>query len=59
MENKRVKKTMISSIITRLFQKKKRETKPRDYEWERFQLTAKEQFRRLKEKGISIPVVTF
>jgi len=59
MINKRVKMTMISNILLKLFQKKKKDTRPRDYEWERFQIVAKDQFRKLKEKGISIPVVTF
>ena len=49
---------MIRKIIDRLFNTKKRETKPRDFEWEKFHATAKEQFERLKEKGLSIPVVT-
>lgn len=49
---------MIRQLISRLFTGKKRETKPRDFEWEKFRSTAKEQFTRLKEKGLSIPVVT-
>lgn len=49
---------MISNLLKRLFGLKKKETKERDFEWERFQKTAKDQFLRLKEKGLSIPVVT-
>lgn len=37
---------------------RRKETKARDFEWERFQKTAREQFQRLKDKGLSIPVVT-
>ena len=49
---------MIRRLIEKLFESKKKETKPRDFEWEKFQKTAKEQFVRLKEKGLNIPVVT-
>lgn len=49
---------MISNLFKKLFNLKRKETKERDFEWERFQKTAKEQFVRLKEKGLSIPVVT-
>lgn len=48
----------IVNILSRVFTKKKKETRPRDYEWERFQKTARQQFIRLKEKGLSIPVMT-
>lgn len=44
--------------LKKLFGIKKKETKERDFEWERFQKSAREQFQRLKDKGISIPVVT-
>ena len=44
-------------IIERIFGRKKK-TSPRDFEWERFQESAKKQFKILKDKGISIPVVT-
>lgn len=37
---------------------KKRESGKRDFEWESVQSVAKEQFLRLKEKGLSIPVMT-
>jgi hypothetical protein len=49
---------MIRALINKFLDSKKRETKPRDYEWERFQQTAKEQFVRLNKKGINIPVMT-
>ncbi len=49
---------MIRRIISKFFAQKKKETKPRDFEWEKFQQVAREQFLRLREKGISIPVVT-
>ena len=49
---------MINNLLKKIFGFKKRETKERDFEWERFQKVAKEQFLRLKEKGLSIPVVT-
>jgi hypothetical protein len=51
-------KNMIIESIKKIFGIRKKETKQRDFEWERFQKTAKEQFQRLKDKGISIPVVT-
>ena len=49
---------MFQKILKKLFGSTKRENKAKDYEWERFQVNAKDQFRRLKEKGLSIPVVT-
>lgn len=49
---------MIKKILEKLFEKKRKETGPRDFEWERFQANAKEQFKKLKDKGLSIPVVT-
>lgn len=48
---------MIKKFLSKIFAKKK-ETKPRDFEWERFQKEAREQFQKLKDKGLSIPVVT-
>jgi hypothetical protein len=48
----------MKKLIEKLFGNKKRETKPIDFEWERFQKNAREQFVRLKKKGLSIPVVT-
>ena len=47
----------MKKIIEKLLGRKKK-TSPRDFEWERFQETAKKQFKILKEKGISIPVIT-
>ncbi len=49
---------MIRKIIEKLIDSKKREAKPRDFEWEKFQKTAREQFEKLRDKGLSIPVVT-
>lgn len=49
---------MIKRILNKIFAAKQKETKPRDFEWERFQQTAKEQFIRLNKKGLSIPVMT-
>lgn len=48
----------MKKFLEKLFEGKKKKTKARDFEWERFQASAKKQFRILKEKGISIPVVT-
>lgn len=45
-------------ILEKIFGDKKKTTKARDFEWEKFQQVAKEQFRKLNDKGISIPVVT-
>lgn len=45
-------------FFEKLFDTNKKETRPRDFEWERFQRMAKEQFKKLKDKGLSIPVVT-
>lgn len=47
----------MKKIIEKLFGRKKR-TLPRDFEWERFQESAKKQFKILKDKGINIPVIT-
>jgi hypothetical protein len=44
-------------ILTRIFGQKKKETRKRDFEWENFQKAAKQQFKNLRDKGISIPVV--
>jgi len=48
----------MKKIFERLFGGKRKITKPRDIEWEKFQESAKKQFRLLKDKGLSIPVVT-
>lgn len=45
-------------ILERLFDSKKKKTEARDFEMEKFQQMAKEQFKRLKDKGLSIPIVT-
>jgi len=47
----------MKKILDKIFGRKKK-MGPRDFEWERFQETAKKQFKILKDKGISIPVVT-
>lgn len=49
---------MFRKLYRELFPKMSKVTRKRDFEWERFQATAKDQFLRLKEKGLSIPVVT-
>ena len=49
---------MLKTILQKLLGLKIKENIKRDYEWEKFQEVAKEQFRRLKDKGLSIPVVT-
>lgn len=49
----------MQNIFKALFGKNEKQAKERDFEWERFQRIAKEQFIKLKEKGISIPVMTF
>lgn len=49
----------MQNILKALLGKNERETKERDFEWERFQKVAKNQFMKLKEKGLSIPVMTF
>jgi hypothetical protein len=49
---------MVSGIFKNILGNKKKETKPRDFEWEKFQKSAREQFIKLKKKGLSIPVVT-
>jgi len=47
----------MKKIIEKIFGKR-RKTSPRDFEWERFQESAKKQFKILKDKGLSIPVMT-
>jgi len=49
----------MQNIFKNLLGKDEKQTKVRDFEWERFQRVAKEQFIKLKEKGLSIPVMTF
>ena len=48
----------IRKLIDRLLGRSKKENAPKDFEWESFQKVAREQFVKLKEKGLSIPVVT-
>ena len=56
---KKEKKNMeIRKLIDRLLGRTKKENSPKDFEWESFQKVAREQFVKLKEKGLSIPVVT-
>lgn len=45
-------------FFKKLLESKKKQTAPRDFEWEKFQENAKKQFKSLKDKGISIPVMT-
>lgn len=47
----------IKQFFRKLFENKKK-TGPKDFEWESFQKVAREQFVKLKEKGLSIPVMT-
>ncbi len=49
---------MLSNLLQKLFAKSNKEAKQRDFEWEKFQKTAKEQFIWLREKGIRIPIVS-
>lgn len=49
---------IFQKIKEKISRNKRRETVPKDFEWESFQKIAREQFVRLKEKGLSIPVVT-
>ena len=45
-------------LLEKLFESKKKKTAPKDFEWEKFKTMARQQFLRLKDKGLSIPVVT-
>ena len=54
----KLSKIMIKDLFQKLFAPKRKANVKRDYEWEKFQAVAKDQFRRLKDKGLSIPVVT-
>ncbi len=49
---------MFNKLFRELFYKNNKITKQRDFEWERFQKTAKEQFLKLRRMGISIQVIT-
>ncbi len=48
----------MKKIWEKIFGQKRKETKPIDFEWERFQKHAREQFVNLQKKGLSIPIVT-
>ena len=52
------KEESMKKIIEKISGTKKKETKQRDFEWERFQEVAKQQFKILRDKGISISVFT-
>jgi len=49
---------MIKKILEQFFGKAKKQEGPKDFEWESFHKIAREQFLKLKEKGLSIPVMT-
>ena len=49
---------MIKSLQKMISGKEEKKTKPRDLEWERFQKSTREQFLRLRKKGLSIQVIT-
>ena len=49
---------MIKGIIEKLFFSNKKKTEKKDFDWEHSQEVAKEQFKKLKDKGLSIPIVT-
>ncbi len=48
----------MKKIFEKLFRTQKRKTEEKDFEWEKFQEVAKEQFLKLSKKGLSIPVMT-
>lgn len=52
----------MNAIVRKLFSVGRSENKklnqPKDYEWERYQAFAKQQFVKLKEKGLQIPIIT-
>lgn len=49
----------MKKLMEKIFGQRKKETKKHDFEWEKFQVMAKEQFKRLKDKGLTIPIATF
>jgi len=49
---------IVKKVIEKVLRIKKKESGPKDFEWESFQKVAREQFMKLKEKGLSIPVMT-
>jgi hypothetical protein len=49
---------MIRRILERLAEQKQEKKSVKDFEWEKFREVAKEQFKKLHDKGLSIPVMT-
>lgn len=49
---------MFSRIFGELFSNNNKETEPKDFEWEKWQKTAKEQFLKLRKMGIRFPVIS-
>jgi hypothetical protein len=49
---------MIKRFLDKIFTTGRKKTEKRDFEWESYQRVTKEQFRKLKDKGLSIPVMT-
>jgi hypothetical protein len=47
---------MIGILINKLFGIKKKEASKKDYDWDNFRKSFREQFRKLKEKGINMPI---
>lgn len=47
---------MFRKLFREIYFHTNKETKKIDFDWERYQKTAKEQFLRLKGMGISIPI---
>ncbi len=53
------RKINMKKTIEKILGGKKKKTKAHDFEWEKFQKAAKEQFIKLRGKGLSIPIATF
>lgn len=49
---------MFNTLFRKFFIKTKKEAKQRDFEWENFQSSVRQQLKSLQNKGISIPVIT-
>lgn len=49
---------MFTKLFSGLFYKTSKKTQKKDFEWEKFQKIAKEQFIWLHEKGIKFPIMT-
>ena len=49
----------MKKVVERIFGGKRKQTRVHDFEWEKFQKVAKEQFVKLRDKGLSIPIATF